>query len=417
MDAVAPSMGFKQGPMMQHGQVTTNVTVDRTELSRRYRSSQRYGAARIAATTQADNYRVQSIQIGDALFREAGSAMRMIGVPKSVPNCIVFAAFNLMTPKEANDAVFMGFAQNNLHPGQGLGMDNPVIACVVHGMQSTLNNGPDTIEAGDVVVAVPPDVNEGERQLGDPKRTQDVNGQEHWSGRGTVSTTGTPGNRAVAVMRSMHSSYSVFFQRGTNSLPSAYGDFAAEHTTSQAFKDGLACFDDVKITSVYSGPGACVASGATTALGLDSDAHTLNRPFTALQVHLYAEMQQVQADTNYLIRTKLKGKNFAVDQVKAAHKDAFDGLLARLPKNYILKAYAEYAFGTTDETEIATQLKKFVSAFDVEYGFASTMLLTRLIVDHIDFMRTFYQTKVVGKAMAQSPPNSTLHLYVNPIVA
>lgn len=404
-----PSQGFRDGPVMPHGSVTTNVAVDFEALQIRHRASQRRGAQRIAASTQPGDQKVLSIEHGDLLFRMPGTEARMINVPKSVPRALVSAAFNLLTEQEANNAIFIGVARNRVRPNQGQNLDNPVLACVVHGMISTINNGPDTFEAGDIVIALPPDCEEADRQLGDPRRGVVPK---------LVSTTGIPGHRAVAVTVPLHSSYSIFFDKSTNSIPRAFAIYYAERVpaANRAELDAVGG-QMTQFSTVGAGARASVGAMIAGAMRLETSAHRNARPFTCLQPYLYAEVQQVAHDTGYALygafaAQPVANANEAQAAVTQTAQQTFDDLVRRLSQMPVFQRYATYAFGTNIEAEIAAQLVRMVNVFPVYVK--ATMLLNQLIIDHVDFMRTFYRTKTVGKAMAQAPRNSILHVYVNP---
>ena len=389
-----PMAGFRQGPIMQHGLVITNVTTDFELLS--LRSRMRGPGDVIAGGTTPANNAVLSIEHGDALFLQPDGARRMIGVQRNVPSCVVFAAFNLMNEKDANDAKFMGFAQNTVRPLQGQGLDNPVIACVVHGMQATLNNSNETIEAGDIVVALPPDIMEGVRQVGDPARTRLPE---------RMATTGMPGHRAVAVMRSMHGAYSVFFNKHSNSLPRAFADVYGDKTKDAGMRDGLAAH--------AGGANSCVgfAEPIARALGLVPAGRNIEdsvRPFLPLQIRLYAEMQQYMYDLAGIVVTRRDVDTHP--KFADASVPAYDALVNRLAGLPLFQSYSKYAFALHDEGAIKDRLNQMVRTFPNENK--GPMLLTRLIVDHLEFVRSYFQTKVVGKAMAQSTPNTTLNVYV-----
>lgn len=414
-DSRPPSQGFRDGPVMPHGTVTTNCVVDFETLQIRFRASQRRGGPRIAPTTQPTNHAVLSIEHGDLLFRQNGSQARMINVPKSVPRCLVFAAFNLMTEEEANDAVLIGVARNHVRPNQGQNLDNPVLAAVVHGMISTINNGPHVFEAGDIVIALPPDADEAGRQLGDPARGLAPEKR---------ATTGIPGHRAVAVTVPMHSSYSIYFEKSINSLPRAYASFF-EDTVPQATRDALTGFTDRdhQYSAVTAGGKQSIGGATAAAMHLETDGHRQTRPFTCLQPYLYAEMQQVSHDliskahvalTALLVDGHaISARDIAENQVETG-KIVFDLLLDRLVRLPVFMRYATFAFGTNVPDDVGRELRQLVAAFPAPVKAVS--LVTRLIVDHVDFMRMFYRTKTLGKAMAQAPRNSTLHVYVNPNV-
>jgi len=385
--------GFRQGPIMQHGLVITNVTTDFELLA--LRSRMRGPGDVIAGGTTPANNAVLSIEHGDALFLQPDGARRMIGVPRNVPSCVVFAAFNLMSEKDANDAKFMGFAQNTVRPLQGQGLDNPVIACVVHGMQATLNNSNETIEAGDIVVALPPDIMEGVRQVGDVQRQKLPE---------RMATAGMPGHRAVAVMRSMHGAYSVFFNKHSNSLPRAFADVYNDKTKNEAVREDLAAHTGRDNFISFAEP-------ITKALGLVPAGRTVQesvRPFLPLQIRLYAEMQQYMYDLAGLVVGRHDAPTHPTFSAAAAA--AFEALLGRLAGLPLFQNYAKYAFALADEGSIRDRLDQMVKPFPNENK--GPMLLTRLIVDHLEFVRSYFQTKVVGKAMAQSTPNTTLNVYV-----
>lgn len=405
---------------MPHGLVVTNCAVDFAMLEQRQMGARYRHAPRIAAATQPSNHAAMSVEIGDALFRMPGSEKRMLGVPRSVPSCLVFSSFNLLTEKEANDAVFMGVARNRVRPKQGQNTDNPVFAGVVHGMQAMLNNGPHAIQAGDIVIAEPPDVKEGDRQLGDARRGAPQR----------ISTAGNPGARVVAVTKSMRSSYSPYFGKYGNSLPHAYAAGCEDVVTPDEAKNLVAqTRQEPAAKRVYTmvrpdADAVSIVDDVLRTMNLNETAHKEDRPFTALQPILYAELQQYMQDltvhASRALRVAVAGGGGA--EQKAPDEDGLNGttlherlvaeLIERLTRIPTFLAYAKFAFATNDPVSLTAILTGMATPYHIFTR--GPMLISRLIVDHIDFMRTYYATKTVGKAMAQAPPNGTLHVYVTP---
>lgn len=392
-------VGLSENPVMPHGSAVANVVLafDQFDSRRRLYS----GLENIIArnTNPADGTAL-GCEVGDAMFTTPGTYMAAT-MPAHIPGCISFASFNLLPENIASSSTFVGLAEARIRPNQGQNTNSPDLAVCMHGARSTVNNGTEVIEPGDIVLALPPSAADALKQIDDPARAP--------------RSTGLPGSRVVAVMTPMKNSYAVYFNAYGNFIPEVYAK-AQLGVTGGHVKDPdagvpLGDADDpghprggAHMPAYYAPNDVSVFDHAVAAMRVERD----RRPYLELQMLFPALMQQVMLENmNQVLAARPVDMRAACPIYKATHRN----LIARLMAYPAFLEWAVSQWGKQGDV-----LAEHLQTMSAQYRFweRSVMLLYRLTIDHLESCRRFYRSKVVGRATRKSVRNGVLHLYVNP---
>ena len=403
--------GFTSGPAMPHGSVVLNVVAKFDLLGDR---KLRYRGERgiIKDGTNIRDVFVQEIAHGDVLFRVPDQYPNAYDRKSDIPSCSVFSAFNLMPARAACDATFVGVAESRVQPGQSdSNLQNPVFAAAVHGVRTLINNSRHTIEAGDIVMALPPtSTDEQKRQTGQCNPMD-------WA-----ASTSVQSDRVTAVITPMKkSAYNIFFGRNHDSLTKAIAAAVSRYRgTSAVNSEAYFAYDHQHPDPAH----RSVAKAVLESLQLHDDALRI-RPHLGLRVVFACEQFHV-ADQNAPGRPADPH-----DPVPAVAVD-LGALIQRLITVPGFRQFMESYYGTWADVQIEHTLRAIADQYNhvfasADAGVQANMLtvqrhqtksvlialLNDLAFSHADFCARYMRGKVIGRALASSLPGTNLIVYIN----
>ncbi len=358
------SEGFRDGQPAPHGSVVLNVVLQDSLIQDR---RMKYAASRsmIKRDTSMTDKRVLEIAHGDPVFRSPSDNTCGYDRDRSVPSCSVWAAFNCLPQKVADEAVFVGIAESRVQPGQGQNLDNPVFAVAGSGVRGMVNNGPYAINPGAICLLMVADDDEVKRQTAGCDA----------DGYGLAASTTLRSDRVTAVLVPMVcTAYNVFFGRNHDLFTEAFRASLPPHIQADAI--------------YHFGREGSVAGEVLLKMGLTGQLE--KKPYLGVRVILQCELMQIVATP----------------------RESFEDFATRLSDIYAVRLFFIGYYGATTPQEVKEQLAKIAAKY-TDPVMKKTMAVNELILTHSDYAARFYSGRVVGRALSHALPGEDVIVYIN----